>query len=284
MIPRPNPLRADRLRSLPLESVLVALGAQPDGIDRRKWSTPQGTLSINGAKFFNWNQGIGGGGAIDLVIHLNHCRFTQALDWLQSRFPNDGQSEEPQLAVESGLKLPIPCDSKLRQVKDYLLHQRSLPVSVIDRLLNLGNLYADPRANAVFLMLDLRNRPIGAELRGTTHRCWRGLAPGSRKDRGYFSVTNSDKPSNSVILCESAIDAISCSELHPGSRCLSTAGARPDPAWLPSILESSSQVYCGFDADPTGDAMAEAMIARHPSIIRLRPSQKDWNERLRSPS
>ena len=28
--------------------------------------------------------------------------------------------------------------------------------------------------------------------------------------------------------------------------------------------------------------MAEAMIARHPSIIRLRPSLKDWNERLRS--
>ena len=29
-------------------------------------------------------------------------------------------------------------------------------------------------------------RAIGAELRGTGNRVWRGLAPGTRKDAGYF--------------------------------------------------------------------------------------------------
>jgi hypothetical protein len=39
-------------------------------------------------------------------------------------------------------------------------------------------------------------------------------------------------------------------------------------------------MFCGFDADDTGEAMAQAMIARHPAIRRLRPTRKDWNEVL----
>jgi hypothetical protein len=76
-----------------------------------------------------------------------------------------------------------------------------------------------------------------------------------------------------VILCESAIDAINCFALHPQSRCLSTA--RPNPTWLKPLLDQAAQVYCGFDADPTGDHMADAMIALHPGNLRgsgLHPS------------
>ena len=83
-------------------------------------------------------------------------------------------------------------------------------------------------------------------------------------------------------VCESAIDAISCLALHPGSRCLSTAGARPDPHWLRPLLDQGCQVYCGFDADSTGDAMARALITLHPAVQRLRPSHHDWNDVLRS--
>ena len=85
-----------------------------------------------------------------------------------------------------------------------------------------------------------------------------------------------------MVLCESAIDAISCLALHTECRCLSTAGARPDPRWLRTLLDQGSRIYCGFDADPTGDSMAHAMIALHPAVQRLRPSQHDWNDLLRS--
>jgi hypothetical protein len=85
-----------------------------------------------------------------------------------------------------------------------------------------------------------------------------------------------------VVLCESAIDALSCFALHPGYQCLSTAGARPNPRWLPPLLEQGCQVYCGFDADRTGDAMAGAMLALHPAVQRLRPSHHDWSDVLRS--
>ncbi|MCZ7639303.1 MAG: hypothetical protein M5U12_26625 [Verrucomicrobia bacterium] len=70
--------RAERLRALPLPVVLAALEATPDPGDRAKWRTARGVLSITGAKFINWNQGVGGGGAIDLVMHVQEFGFGQA--------------------------------------------------------------------------------------------------------------------------------------------------------------------------------------------------------------
>ena len=132
------------------------------------------------------------------------------------------------------------------------------------------------------------NRPVGAELRGSGPVPWRGMAPGSQKDLGFFSVPvlSPSLPSattpSAIILCESAIDALSCFVLHPGCRCISTAGARPNPHWLADLIVTGIPVLCGFDADATGDARAGEMRARHPIIQRLRPSSHDWNDILRS--
>jgi len=65
-------------------------------------------------------------------------------------------------------------------------------------------------------------------------------------------------------------------------RYLCTAGARPNPRWLQLLLDQGCQMYCGFDAGPSGDQMACAMMARHPDIKRLRPSQHDSNDVLRA--
>ena len=78
--------RADRLRPLPLPVVLEELGATPDLHDPAKWRTAQGILTVTGPKFINWNQGLGGGGAIDLVMHVRQVGFGQALEWLERRF------------------------------------------------------------------------------------------------------------------------------------------------------------------------------------------------------
>jgi hypothetical protein len=48
------------------------------------------------------------------------------------------------------------------------------------------------------------------------------------------------------------------------------------------MLDQAAQVYCGFDAGPAGDHMANAMIAQHPAIQRLRPSAHDWNDVLKA--
>jgi len=275
--------RADRLRLIPLTSVLRLCGAQPDRHDHCKWHTAVGTISVTGTKFINWNRGLGGGGAIDLVIHLRNLPFKQTLDWLEGQFPNP---PPPVTApTRPSLKIPSADPRKLWRVKGYLLHQRGLPGVWIDQLIGSGFLYADARANAVFLLLGKENAPVGAELRGTTDRRWRGMAPGSQKNLGFFSIPPAGaQPAQPIILCESAIDAISCLALHPDHRCLSTSGARPNPGWLAALMAQGMDIYCGFDADPTGESAANAMIALYPTIQRLRPSRHDWNAVLTSQS
>lgn len=271
--------RADQLRALPLATVLVALEARRDPHDPAKWHTVRGILSVNGPKFINWNLDRGGGGAIDLVMDVRQVGFGQALEWLERRF-GSGTSLPPQAAPQThSLALPPPVTDNWPRVERYLVAERKLPAVLLQPLVQSGTLYADARGNAVFLLWDAAANPVGAELRGTMVSGWRGMAPGSRKDRGFFSVAAST--SGAIVLCESAIDALSCHALHPDYRCLSTSGARPDPAWLPALIAKGVPVYCGFDADPTGEVMAQRMHEHHPAIRRLRPSAKDWNDLLR---
>ena len=132
------------------------------------------------------------------------------------------------------LRLPPPAPEHFAPVRRYLIEQRHLPGALLDPLIDASTLYADARTNAVFLLRGRDDQPVGAELRGTGPAAWRGMAPGSRKDHGFFAVpacrhAQSPTPLEACVLCESAIDALSCHALHPAYRCLSTAGARPNP-------------------------------------------------------
>ncbi|PYY03346.1 MAG: hypothetical protein DMG69_32665 [Acidobacteria bacterium] len=273
----PDELHA--LRQIPLPAILRTCGGRPDRYDRKKWHTAQGTLSVTGLQFMNWNRGCGGGGAIDLVMHLEDLDFPAAVAWLRQRFslPVPVSSARPALRP---LLLPAPDASQLSAVELYLVRQRALPQKLITALIQSGELYADARANAVFLLRGEEHQPVGAELRGTGPARWRGLAPGSRRDLGYFHVQSASP--TSMVLCESAIDALSCYLLHSSCRTISTSGARADPPWLLSLLEQGLPIYCGFDADPAGDQQAQLMMALHPKLRRLRPTHHDWNDVLHS--
>jgi hypothetical protein len=291
--------RADRVRELPLETVLALHHAVRDPRDRQKWHTQQGPVSITGQKFTNWHRNTGGGGAIDLVMHLADLDASAAVVWLEQYSPaghaaagiTAPHSSSSQRAAHSvaptnrtgKLRLPARDASKLRRVRNYLTQHRNLSSSVLEPLIEAGKLYADHRGNAVFLLVAGKaNHPVGAELRGTGPCVWRGMAPGTRKDSGYFWV--GAKGSKRVVLCESAIDAISCSMLYPDRVCISTSGTRPNPSWLRVILDRGYEVACGFDADPPGDAASREMIRLYPNIQRLRPAAKDWNVLLTPPS
>jgi len=289
--------QADACRSIPLEIVLTRWGAERDRRDRTQWRTQHGPLSVTGAKFFNWHQHQGGGGAIDLVMHLGGWDFRTAVEWLRQQLAC-GPAAAPSITGSSSitcarpsssggratappgpLRLPVAHLANLERVRRYLIEQRCLAAGILEPLVDAGKVYADPRGNAVFLMVAGKaNRPIGAELRGTGKRAWRGLAPGTRKDDGYFwiGVPGSQK----IVLCESAIDAISCCELHAACICISTAGVRPDAAWLAPLMARGYEIDCGFDDDPPGEAASRQMITRHPLIKRLRPPAHDWNDAL----
>ena len=291
-------VRAAAVRSVPLEAVLVLHGAVRDTRDESKWHTAQGSLSVTGVRFFNWCQGTGGGVAIDLVMHLARADFRAAVAWLERNFAAEidngsdipaGNSESSrECAVQTAwrteagsgpLCLPVADLRRLGQVRRYLTGPRRLPDRLVDRLIESGTLYADQRGNAVFLLeADTANTPVGAELRGTGSEVWRGMARGTRKDQGYFRTGTPE--SRTLILCESAIDAISGEALHPGTLGISTSGARPNPRWLRGLLDRGHTVHCGFDTDPAGESAASAMITLHPAISRLRPPAHDWNDAL----
>jgi hypothetical protein len=284
--------RAAVVRAVPLETVLIFRGAKRDRHDRSKWHTEQGPLSVTGPKFMNWQRGQGGGGAIDLVMHLAEVDFRTAVGWLQQHLAASHLAVGEPAAHASGrepsvpegdarLRLPIPNDRLLGRVRQYLTRRRSLSASLIEPLVQSGKLYADTRGNAVFLLVAGKaNRPVGAELRGTGPRVWRGMAPGSRKDRGYFWI--GAQGSQEIVLCESAIDAISCFQIHPQRICISTSGVRANPRWLIGLIACGYELHCGFDADGPGDAAATRMIALHPAVHRLRPPAHDWNDLLAS--
>ncbi len=284
--------RAAIVREVPLETVLLFRGAVRDQRDRHKWHTEQGPLSVAGSKFMNWRRGQGGGGAIDLVMHLAGVDFREAVAWLQQHLaaspPRSGASAtrapgKKSTAVEKpgGLRLPAPNARLLGRVRQYLTQRRGLALSLIEPLVQAGKLYADSRGNAVFLLVAGKaQRPVGAELRGTGPRAWRGMAPGTRKDLGFFWI--GIPGSRDIVLCESAIDAMSCFQFQPQRICISTSGVRADPPWLNGLLARGYAIFCGFDADGPGDATAARMAAIHSTVRRLPPPAHDWNDVLTS--
>lgn len=282
--------RAAAVRDLPLVAVLLARGAVRDRRDRCKWHTEQGPLSITGAKFINWSQHCGGGGAIDLVMHLAEADYRTAVNWLEQHFAPGpitvGGSTSRTSHHESSpghrpLRLPVPNNQQRGRVLRYLTQRRRLAAAWLQPLLESGRLYADDRGNAVFLLVAGKaQRPVGAELRGTGPRIWRGMAPGTRKELGYFWT--GARGAKEIVLCESAIDAISCVQLHPERICISTSGVRANPPWLTGLIARGYRIHCGFDADEPGDVAARHMIALHPRVQRLRPPAHDWNDALAS--
>jgi len=151
----------------------------------------------------SWHRGTGGGGAIDLVMHLAGVDFQAAVAWLQQNVAGshvmvgkDSTTKDASRNTRSvgkrdvdSLRLPARDDRMLSRVRRYLAGQRYLPASLTEPLIASGKIYADSRSNAVFLLVRGKaNRPIGAELRGTGRCVWRGMAPGTCKDLGYFWI------------------------------------------------------------------------------------------------
>jgi len=275
--------KAEAVRDIELGVLLQYFGSTKDHQDKAKWHTTQGIISVNGSKFMNWTRGTGGGGAIDLIIHLQGIGFKDAVLWLHNHFSSSFvQKSSPikSYPAKQRLKLPQKDDKKLQQVTQYLINSRCLPEKLIKNLIKSKNLYADIRGNAVFLLLGKKKRVVGAELRGTCNQKWRGMAPGSRKGLGCFYIVG--KNAREMALCESAIDAASCAVLYPEYTAISTSGATAEPVWLQNFIANGCDIYCGFDADETGDIMANKMIEQYPSIKRLRPPKHDWNEVLQS--
>jgi 5S rRNA maturation endonuclease (ribonuclease M5) len=276
--------------------VASSLGLKPDRYDRHKWRSDSHIISINDEKFYDHLALQGGGGAIDLVMHVRNANFKEALQWLDGSAyatpsinspPHHQQSQESKHKERKPFFPPALDESKWDAVQQYLVEKRGLPESLVTQLHEQGRVYADNKQNAVFLRKSLDSEEVtGANLRGTYNDSqFKGLATGTRRDEGWFSLFQGEGELKRVVLVESPIDAVSAAGVAQKSEktlFLSTDGAGSLPIdFLQRESERGTEVMVAYDADSAGKEMAQQVQQQLPGAVRVKPQHgKDWNEQL----
>lgn len=297
---------ADQMRALELPKVLDRLGFELSKRDPLKWKLDEMRISVGtgakAGKWFDHTADKGGGGAIDLVRHVQGVDFKGALAWLAASFgpgeaAADLTAQMRQQAIEAvreaqaerpPFEPPSPAPEHWPKVRTWLVKNRALPEDVIDRLNERGDVYADARRNAVFVCRDEEGTITGAELKGTITRRdgtrWSGMAAGSLKERGEFRLGALARAAT-VYLVESALDAISLFALRReagerGFAVVSTAGTAPKGRPFMERLGEAVRRVCAYDNDKPGEKAATALAAF--GWDRLSPDRKDWNDDLKA--
>ncbi|MGK7893488.1 MAG: MobV family relaxase [Xenococcus sp. (in: cyanobacteria)] len=286
---------ANKVRDFPLEKVAYELGLNPDPKDKHKWQNEHHIINITGSKFYDWKELKGGGGAIDLVMHINECDFKQSVAWLNDRFGEGATLEAVTYKTREIIKEkpvleftpPVPESSKWQEVRKYLTRSRKLPSRLVDSLHEQGLVYADEFQNAVFIRRSLdESKMTGATLRGTAgdDNTFKGLAKGTKRSEGWFYFSQggqSSDPINRAVLVESPIDTMSFAVLDRNDSrrtiYISTDGAGHVPN---EFLQQLKNVVVAYDNDQAGELMAQKALSQLPNAVCKTPKAVDWNEEL----
>ncbi|POR73748.1 hypothetical protein BKM30_26115 [Pseudomonas syringae pv. syringae] len=280
-------------RSIDLDTVVEGFGGVRDEADPKKnWKTHAGRITITDEKFYNHDADVGGGGAIDLAMHLGGYRFKEAVAWLGGAHGREAaistyQVEAKQQAErildtteKPKLEIPAPDQRKLDKVRTYLTEKRAIPEALVDVAIQKGRVWADKFSNAVFALRDMEGKISGAELRGTYDKPFHGI----RGDRGlYFTGKSASKV---AVFVESSIEAMSYQALNPNALVIGTAGSTRD------ILQSAAKrleaekykIVDGFNADKAGDQLGKRLQEAVTQQVEVqRPTAgKDWNIELKA--
>lgn len=296
---------ASSVRDLDLQAVATVLGLERDRADKSKWIAwteanghreKQHIISITDHKFMDWKTERGGVGAISLVMTARGWEFKTAVEWLKAQQEQQAiLGQAPQAFKEPRtLELPLPNETNWEPVRKYLTQTRGLATNWVDKLHHQGLVYADDRANVVFLRQTFdnprtweRQETTGATLRGTTGD-FKGLAPGSSKDNGWFWLGVGKGDVGRVVVTEAPIDAVSLAILEKGlphegrTIYLSTdgRGAMPMQA-LQAVVDRGGNVVAAFDNDADGQRLTQKLSTAIANVTPMTPAtDKDWNAQL----
>ena len=106
---------ADQVRGIPLRDVLEHYGfeVRPEGTTLRA-KNEHHNIVVTGNRWFDNKAGVGGGGAIDLVIHLAKVNFSAACRCLAMSFFHSQQARQRFLFLRAGKSPSIPRRNPLR--------------------------------------------------------------------------------------------------------------------------------------------------------------------------
>lgn len=177
----------------------------------------------------------------------------------------------------------------------YLERERALPASLLTQDRFAGRVRLDPcevaiYPNAIFPHFDAKGL-CGYEIKNVG---FTGFAKAGSK--GLW-LSHEESFDNSLVLCESAIDALSHAVLFPNDRArYGSIGGKPNPE-QPELIRSAirrvpkyAEVIAAMDADSDGGKLADmvfeavSLAGREDVVFRRQEPVgfKDWNDQLRA--
>jgi Plasmid recombination enzyme len=283
----------DPLRLVSLEKVAEALCLESDHQARPTWRHQGHQIRINGTQFYDWHetQMKGGGGAIDLVMHVHQSDFKSAVAWLSDRFGEEmmikAGSEYAKLAAQEAgsprFEPPTPAVEKWAEVRSYFVGQQ-LPGGLIDALHDQGLLYADGEGNAVFLQRDLHSQEVTGAYRQNGDS-FSGTVLGSDRERGRFYWLRGGQPEDAVkqvVVGQTPMDAVAIGVMRPvpavKTMYLSVDGVMPTE-YLREC--APNKVTVAMNQDELGQHLVRQAQEELSQVRQIRPKQVDWMEELK---
>lgn len=177
----------------------------------------------------------------------------------------------------------------------YLAQVRALPEGLLAHVARQGVLREGIKGTAWFAHRGNDGALTGMEMRGPEYRGFSSGGNGKRLFR--FRADEGKRPVRRLVICESAIDALSFATLDPaafrnGTLYVSTAGGLGPDAWaelkelMATLPQAEGRVVIAVDADAQGDRYATNYLAMADELglmaIRRSPdvSLNDWNSVL----
>lgn len=272
----------NELRDLDVSFVCEMLGFQPDPSDCRQFKSDGFRISVSGQKWYDHEGQKGGGGAIDLVMHVRNVSYVNATQYLSASHDVVNRGGLTRLHTPKPKKPTHPpaiARHNIPAIKKYLVDSRGINADLVQWCIDRDLIYADTRSNCCF------RYGQAAELRGTGPVQWRAVYGVPDKP---FLLPASSEIRNGVAVLESAIDALSYRQLHQDKLTVSIAGNGNHNLvhWIVSWAKHFNlPLYSAFDSDKGGDIANGILIAHAEKfgvdVVQDRPELNDWNDEVR---
>ena len=239
------------------------------------------SVTISGNRWYRHSQSKGGY-PVDFVMEFYYATFPEAVKMLIGEEGEGRQKSCP--APSKDFRLPEKNKDNEMIVK-YLTESRELEKNLVMEWIVRGDIYEEKKHhNVVFIGRDADGIPRYAHCRGTGEIKYRGDVAESDKSYG-FCHRGTD---NQLFVFEAAIDLLSFIQLFPKDwkkRSYLSLGGISSAALMAFLSERPqiTSVFLCLDNDHAGNEASEKLAIEIPdgySVIRLKPSRKDWNEIL----
>ena len=270
-----------RANQTDLVSFLKARGEQLVKSGREYRWKKHDSVTVSENRWYRHSQSKGGY-PVDFVMEFYYATFPEAVKMLIGEEGEGRQKSCP--APSKDFPLPEKNEDNEMIVK-YLTESRGLEKNFVMEWIVRGDIYEEKKHhNVIFVGRDADGIPRYAHCRGTGETKYRGDVAGSDKSFG-FCHRGTD---NQLFVFEAAIDLISFIQLFPKDwkkRSYLSLGGVSSRALMAFLSERPqiTSVFLCLDNDQAGNEACEKLageISERYSVIRLKPSRKDWNEIL----